>query len=181
MTDPEEPTDHRPGSQRPRGGIDPAADTVRDHWAELVADMEELAAEYREEGWTAHVVHPGDVTAITNRDHDDETEDREGFDVLAPDNEFDPIEDAVERGGGFATATVYRAMSDGVLFLLAVLEDRPSETAVLVPVYYSPAEDRAFARYLAEGESVEIHVRPLDRRAVVTFQHDDPSLFLPDE
>ena len=176
MTDRDDPTAHLPRDGSPRGDVDPDAAAVTDHWEQLVGDMAELAAEYRERGWDAHEIHPGDVTTITKEDVD-----RRGFDVLAPDNEFDPVEAAVEAGAEFGDATVYRAMTNGVLFLLAVLEDAASETVVLVPAYYSPAEDRAFVDYLATEPTVEIHLRPLDQRTIVTFQHDDPSLFLPDD
>lgn len=158
-----------------RGDIDPAADAVTDHWKVLIAEMDDVAAEYRDQGWTAHTLHPGDITPLFG-----ENVNREGLDILVPDNEFTPIEDAVEAGGTFGNATVYRNSTNGVLFFLAVLEDAPSETAILVPGYYTPDQDHAFLQYLNEEDSVELHVRPLDQRTVVTFRADDPSLFQPD-
>lgn len=176
MTDSDDPTDHLPRGGDPRGDVDPAADAVTDHWEALMGDMSELADEYRDRGWDAHEIHPGDITTVTTEDAD-----RRGIDVLAPDNEFDPVEAAVEAGTEFDNATVYRALTNGVLFLLVVLEDEPSETVVLVPAYYSPAEDRAFVQYLNTIDAVQIHVRPLDERTIVTFEASEPSLFLPDE
>lgn len=176
MTDPDDPTAELRNGADPRGDVDPAADAVTDHWEQVLADMSELAADYRERGWDAYEVHPGDVTTVTEADPD-----RHGLELLAPDNEFDPIEDAVDAGAAFDSATVYRAMTNGVMFLLVVLEDEATEAAVLLPTYYSPVEDDAFVDYLEGTMAVAIHVRPLDQRTILTFHADDPSLFLPDE
>lgn len=175
MTDPDDPTEDLQTGVDPRGDVDPAADAVNDHWEQVVADMSDLADEYRDAGWDAHELHPGDVSTFTEDDVE-----RRGFELLAPDNEFDPIADAVEAGGGFGSATVYRTMTHGVLFLLVALEDEATETAVLLPAYYSPTGDQDVVEYLKETDAVDIHVRPLDERTILTFRQDDPSLFLPD-
>lgn len=176
MPDPDDPTADLETGVAPRGDVDPAADAVNDHWEQVVADMSALAAEYRDAGWDAHELHPGDVSTVT-----DEDADRRGFDLLAPDNEFDPIADAVEDGGEFGSATVYRTMTHGVLFLLVVLENEATDTAVLLPAYYSPADQQDVVEYLRGADAVDIHVRPLDERSILTFRPDDPSLFLPDD
>lgn len=175
MTD-GDPADELPGGVVPRDGPDPAAEAVVEHWPGLVADLADLADAYRERGWDVHEIHPGDVTVLAGEDAT-----RHGFDVLAPDDEFDPVAAVVDDGATFPDATVYRRLEDGVCFLLVVLEDAAAETAVLVPAYYSPATEQAFVADLSERPTVELHLRPLDRRSLVTFQHDDPSLFLPNE
>mgnify|MGYP000020601981 CR=1 FL=1 len=146
------------------------------HWERVMEDMAATAEEYRERGWDAHEVHPGDVGLFA----DEETEGRTGIDLLAPDNEFDPVAEAFDAAGGFENAEVFRADTGSTVFFVVALESAETETAVLLPAYYSPPEHEAFMDAIYEDGEVRIHVRPLNERRVLTFVHEDPSLFLPD-
>jgi hypothetical protein len=166
-----------PRDRDPVGEPDTAADDLLPYWDEVVADMEATAAEYRERGWTAYEVHPGDVGVFGDK----EKEGRTGFDLLAPDNEFDPVAEAFDEADGFGSAEVFRADTDATTFVVAAFEDEPSETAVIVPMHYSPHEDTEFVDMIREDGEVRIHVRPLDERRILTFTSGDPDLFLPDD
>lgn len=157
---------------------DPAehADEVPDHWQQVMADMAATAEEYRERGWDAHEVHPGDIGLFANRD----AEGRTGIDLLAPDNEFDPVAEAFDAADGFEDAAVFRADTAGSVYIVVALESEATETAVLLPAHYSPPENEAFMDMVYEEGEVRIHVRPLNERRILTFTHEDPSLFLPD-
>lgn len=163
-----------PREPDPDADADPGIDPTMPHWERVVEDMAATADEYRDRGWDAVEVHPGDVLAATD-DH------RSGFELLAPDDEFERVAAAVDDSDGFDSANVFRAATEGTLFFVVVLEDPGTETAILLPAYYAPGENEEFVEMLQTEGEVRTHVRPLDQRRVLTFSHDDPSLFLPDD
>jgi hypothetical protein len=167
-------TDERDGPRDTDPGTDPGIDPTTGYWERVVEDMAATADEYRERGWDAVEIHPGDVLVAT----DDR---RPGFEVLAPDDEFDRAAAAIDDGDGFESASVFRASTEGSLFLVVVLEDAGTETALLFPLQYAPGEETDFVDMVQEDGVVRTHVRPLDQRRVLTFTHDDPSLFLPED
>ena len=144
------------------------------YWRQVVEDMEATAEEYRDRGWQAIPIHPGDVAVFS------EDLDRTGIELLPPDNEFDELAEAFDEAGGFESAEVLRADTEGSIYVVVVLEDEPTETAVLLPAYYSPPEDEAFVDMIQREGEVRIHVRPLDERRVLTFTHENEELFLPE-
>ena len=165
-----------PNDRDPVGEPDNPTGDAMSHWEAVMEDMAATAEEYRDRGWDAHEVHPGDVGLFTDR----EKEGRTGIDLLAPDNEFDPVADAVDAADGFESAQVFRADTDGSVYVVVALESPETETVVLLPAHYSPPENEAFMDMIYEEGEVRIHVRPLNERRILTFTHEDPSLFLPD-
>jgi hypothetical protein len=160
----------------PVGEPDNPAAEAMPYWEQVVGDMEATAEEYRERGWDAHEVHPGDVGVFADKSK----EGRTGIDLLAPDNEFDPVAEAFDAADGFENAKVFRADTDNTLFFVVALESEATETAVLLPAYYSPRQHEEFMDMIYADGEVRIHVRPLNERRILTFRHEDPSLFLPD-
>ena len=144
-----------------------------DHWDDMLADMEATATEYRDRGWDVLELHPGDVTALGP------TEERDSFglDVLVPGNEFDELEALVADGATFDSYQVFRGEGSGLVLLLIVMEDETDELAVVFPAYFSPAESSDMREAALSTGKMYSHVRPLDKREIVTFTHDDPSLF----
>ncbi|WP_276272136.1 DUF7529 family protein [Haloarcula litorea] len=162
-----------PTDPDPTGEPDNPAADVMPYWDQVVEDMAATADEYRDRDWTAREIHPGDVAVRTG------DVERTGIELLAPDNEFDPVAAAFDRAGGFGRAEVFRADTGGTIYAVVALEDPETETAVLVPLYFSPGEHEEFVEAArAEGE-IRVHVRPLDERRVLTFTIDDPEQVLP--
>lgn len=159
----------------PPESVDNPAEAAMPYWEQVVEDMAATAAAYREDGWEALEVHPGDVH-VSAGDFD-----RTGFDLLVPDNEFDPVADAVDDGEGFESAEIYRAAPSGTVYVVVALEDAPTETAILFPLYYLPDEHPDFVEMMRSDGEVRTHLRPLDERRIITFTHDEPSLFLPED
>lgn len=159
----------------PTGGAENPASLAEPRWSQVIEDMEATAAAYREDGWDAVVIHPGDVATFTQANR------RRGFDLLAPDNEFEEAAALFDRCDGFKSAEVYRAVENAVVYLVIAMEDSDEEGALCVPAYYSHADDTDFVEMLETAETVPIHVRPLNQRRILTFTHQNPSLFLPDE
>jgi len=156
-------------------GVEPETldDAELTNWESLIEDMSAMAEEYRDRGWAALEVHPGDIAAFPGEAG------RRGIELLAPDNEFDPIAAAFDETAGFETAEVFRAVDGGMVYLLFVLEASDIETAVLLPAYYSHGNETEFVEMLETAVDVPVHVRPLNERRILTFTYDDPSLFLP--
>lgn len=143
---------------------------VAGSWDAVMADLEATAAAYREAGWEALELHPGDAVAVSEYP---------GLDVLVPDEEFDRLEELAAEGS-FESYEVYRSDDSGIVFLLVAVEDAARERAVCCPAYYDPtrAEDLG-ERARAAGEFA-VHVRPLADDRGVTFTCEDPLLFFPD-
>jgi hypothetical protein len=149
----------------------PFADVVG-RWDDVLADMAATAAEYREDGWTVHECHPGDVAAL---DGDDPA-----LDVVLPGDEFETVRRvAVEEGRAFEDCEVFRALDGSLVFLVVVERDATTETAVVYPAYYDAAAEEEFVQEARDVATLPTHLRGLDPEDRVTFTHDDPSLFLP--
>lgn len=141
---------------------------VAERWESVLADARATAAEYREDDWGALVVHPGDVTPLTD--------DPFGLDVLAPGDEFATLRDLIE-GSTVDRTAVYRAEAGDVRFYVVAAEATGARHAVVVPAFVPlsaipPLRDRA----KADG-AMYTHVRPLSGEARVTITHDDPGPF----
>lgn len=164
-----------PDEPDPVGKPDNPAETAMPYWEQVMEDMAATAEEYRSRGWSVQEIHPGDVSIFTGE------ADRTGIELLAPDNEFDPAAEAFDAAGGFENAQVFRAETEGTVYLVIALEDSANETAVLYPAYYSPGHHDEFVEMIQSEGVVRTHIRPLDQRRILTFTHEDPSLFLPED
>jgi hypothetical protein len=139
-------------------------------WRQLVDETEEMAVQYRDRGWEATVVHPGDITAV-------HADDQFGLNALAPDSEYDEVRSLVEAHE-FDQSHVYRRDDQELRFFLCVFEASEADLAVLVPAYATETDlDMLYPRAHSAGE-MRVFVRPLeyDERATLTVA--DPDLFL---
>lgn len=167
-------TDEDQSGEGPEPGQNNPASEAMSFWERLIEDMEATAAEYREQGWSAVEIHPGDVSTFSGE------QDRRGFELLPPDDEFNNAAAAFDECDGFEAGEVYRAVEGGVVYVLVVLEAPETKTALLLPAYYNHGQETDFVEMLESTDSVPIHVRPLDERRVLTFTYNEPSLFLPE-
>jgi len=163
----EQPVDAAAGPAFGAGFAQGAA--IREHWSDLIGDLEATAAEYRERGWEVLELHPGDVTVVDA--------DVRGFDVLVPDDEFETLESWV-ADGRFDEHDVYLA-TRAIVFVLVVLRDEATERAVCCPLYYGPADIETLHDVLEAEGRLMTHVRSLDNE-YVTVVHEDPAVFFPD-
>ena len=139
----------------------------------MVAEMAATAEQYREEGWEAVTLHPGDVTVVP-ADHE-----QFGLVSVVSDGEFETLLSVVE-GRTFSSHEVYRDATDAMVFLLVVTESDDSEAVVLSPAYYERTPDGEGELRSHDGE-LFTRIRNLAGDDVVTFSHDDPDPFFPDE
>jgi hypothetical protein len=154
---------------------------MTDLWEDTIDDMEATAEELREGGWETVELHPGAVTPLPRLATDDGYEDdRTGFDVLTPGNEFEAVQDAVD-GAEFDEYEAYNAQTNDVVFAVVVMKAEDAGRAVLIPIYYEIEEaEETVDRIEAEGES-RLFVRPLDDSERVLFVQQSPEGLLPGE
>lgn len=150
-------------------------DRVFGVWDDVLTDMEATVERYREEGWEVLEIHPGDVASP-----DGDQGGRWGLDVLVPDDEFETLERLIEGGDfSFDESEVYRATGSGLVLLVVVMLDHDTEVAVFFPAYYDVDRAHSMLDRATDAGEMRTHLRPLDLETIVTFTHDDPSLFMP--
>ncbi|MCU4741042.1 DUF7529 family protein [Natronoglomus mannanivorans] len=146
-------------------------------WSAFLEEAGAVADEYRDDGWDVIDVQPGDVTPVDVPDHE-----RFGFSVLVPDSEYDAVESFVEDESiAFETSEVFYHTAGETVFVLAVELDETAETAVVIPLYYRRPRTRELVTTALENGELPVHVRRLSVDQWVTFAHDEPSLFVPDD
>ena len=150
---------------------------IKDSWEDVIADMEATATEYRERGWDALELHPGDVTPLAPDDVDEVY----GLDVLLSGEEFEELRERVADDTEFDSYRVYKAREGEVVFLVVAMEDTSSEFAVVYPVYYGIEQAKDMFEAARERDKLYTYLRKLQRGTEVTFEHDDPEPFFPPE
>lgn len=138
------------------------------YWKALLAEADELGAEYEDDGWEVLVIHPGDVTPIDGEDF--------GLDVLAPGDEFEAVEELLEQAT-FDTSHVYHKSTDSLGLFVTVFEATGTETVVVVPIYATEREMQPLVTPATQEGEMRVHVRPLSDDQRVTFTVADQSLF----
>lgn len=147
------------------------AESLGSGWQAVVDDMSTTAQAYREDGWTTLELHPGDSVLV-------DSEARTGLDVLLPGPEYDELE-AVTEDAVFTDVDVFRAESDGLLYLLVVEQSPDTETAVFVPAYYDPGGSRDKLDSIRDDGEFRLFCRQLTDEYVL-FVHDDVEPFSPE-
>ncbi|MDS0475615.1 hypothetical protein [Natrinema sp. 1APR25-10V2] len=156
----ENPADGAPSTAQPQSG-----------WRAVVEDMAATADEYRDRGWTALELHPGDSVLV-------DSERRTGLDVVLPGPEYEDLESLTEDCT-FADVDVFRAEQSSMLYLLVVEKDPNTETAVFVPAYYDPGSGQSKLETIQSDGELRLFCRRLDDD-YVEFVHDDVTPFLPE-
>lgn len=140
---------------------------LTERWNDVLADTDATADGYRDRGWTAIALHPGDVNAVV---------DAARLSVLLPGSEFDEVNESVDPDA-LDSVHVYGATAGSTRFRLVVAENEDEKLAVCVPTFVlgTEAEDLRAAAERADG--ITIRLRPLDDRDHVEFSVADPDVF----
>lgn len=140
---------------------------LTDRWNAVLTDTDTTAEAYRDRGWTAVALHPGDVNAVV---------DEARLHVLLPGSEFDEANETVDPDA-LDAVKVYGANEGSTRFRLVVAENEAEEIAVCVPTFVlgTEADDLRSAAERAGG--ITIRLRPLDDRDHVEFGVTDPDVF----
>lgn len=144
---------------------------LHERWGDVLADADATVEEYRERGWKAVGVHPGDVNPVV---------DAARLDVLLPGSEFDDVHDRM-NDLDIDTFRVYAAYQNGVAFRLVVAEDSTDEFALCIPTYLPDPDAEPLRRAAMNASELTIRLRPLDDRDVFELMLTDPELFFDDD
>jgi len=154
-----------------------ASDALADRLGEVLADIQRMAVEHRDDGRETVVVPASDAGVLEGTPF--------GLEVVTPAERFEALEDIVDAAT-LDRSHVYRTEADDARLVVVLLEgrlpaaadgsDAPDDLSVFVPgVVPLPAESLA-ARARQAGV-MYTHVRPPSDESRVTFTHDDPELF----
>lgn len=157
-------------TETPAGEV-PGNVQATDGWQAVIEDMSATADEYRDSGWTALELHPGDSVLV-------DSEFRTGLDVVLPGPEYEDLE-VVAEDAAFTDVEVFRAEEGGMLYLLIVETDPDGGTAVFVPAYYDPGGSESKLESIREAGELRLFCRRLNDE-YVEFVHADVDPFLPE-
>lgn len=142
------------------------------HWEDLLDDVKTIASEYESDGWETLVLHPGDVSTIT--------EGNTGFRLVVPKSELEMLGEAVEGDEeSFNEFELHRAPAEDLFLFVVVVKSSDHNRTISFPAYYDPETDEEFVTAVREQGSVFSEITNLDQSQRYSFCHDDPSLFLP--
>lgn len=158
-------------SETPDAGV-PEAIRTTDGWQSVLSDMDATAASYRDRGWRALELHPGDSVLVDSAH-------RTGLDVLCSGPEFEELESLAETHD-LTDVEVFAASNGGVRYLLIVETDPDAEVAVFVPAYYELTGSKEALESIVEEGTFRVFCRRMNND-FVAFEHDDIEPFVPDE
>ena len=145
-----------------------------ERWTQVTAELEGIAEESRKRGWTVVTVVP---EAVLTRGPDVDPEGKGGFDLVIPDDDYEPLAAHV-AGREFDAYEVFRGDGDGAVYLVVAVEAPVSERAVLYPAYFEDGSAEALFE-TAEAGPLYTHLRTADGDERVTFTHEAPTPFFP--
>jgi hypothetical protein len=151
------------------------ADGLKEAWAATLDDMDALAAEYAADGWETLTIPAGHTATEAPESGDEE---RFGLVYVIPDNYAEEFSDAFEDGE-FPRYDVFRNESHGQVFLVTMLADPDSETAVFVAGGFERRGSRPLMGAASEAGTMYTHLQTLDGTQLGSFEHDDPEKFFP--
>ena len=138
-----------------------------EQWERVFDDTEATAAAYRDRGWNALALHPGDVNPVP---------DAARLHVLLPGAEFDEANDLLD-GAAIDSVQVYAASGETATYRLVVAECTAPELAVCIPTFVRDADREAIETAATDAGELVVRLRPLDDRDHVDVAVDDPELF----
>ncbi|WP_193309757.1 hypothetical protein [Halorubrum halophilum] len=138
-----------------------------EQWQRVFDDTEATAAAYRDRGWDAIALHPGDVNPVP---------DAARLHVLLPGAEFDEA-NALLDGVTVDSVQVYAASGETASYRLVVAECTAPELAVCIPTFVRNADREAIETAATDAGELVVRLRPLDDRDHVDVAVDDPELF----
>jgi hypothetical protein len=151
------------------------AEREKEAWARTLADMNARTEAYEAENWETVAV-PAGHTAATHPEAG--SSDRFGFVHTVPGNYAEELRAAIESRQ-FPEYDVFRARTDGRVFLVTELLDPDSGTVILVAGSY---ELRTVGPLIAAADEAGVcytHLRTLDGTLVGSFEHEEYEKFVP--
>lgn len=162
-------------TRRPSGADGTRAESgATEFWDRVVGGAEDAATAYRDAGWDAAGLHPGNTTPVPAMGGEGTGD--YGLSVLVPPGEFESVERLADEAT-FDDADVRRVERGETVFVVAAFLAPESGDAVVVPAYYRRREAASMLdRALSTGE-MRVLVRSPDDDPVVL--RDDVASWTP--
>lgn len=150
-------------------------------WAQTIEDMQALAEEREDQGWSTVTITAGDTgTEGLDSNADPEDDDvRYGFVHVIPDNEAEEFE-AAFREDGFPRYDVYRAEIEGRVFFVTEFQDPETETVIFIAGSFLRHFANPLVNAAREHGKLYSHVQTLDTTHLGSFEHDGYEKFFPE-
>lgn len=156
------------------------SEAAKNAWQATLQDMEGMASELEEEGWTTTVL-AADNTAPTISEAGDS--DLYGLVSVIPDNFADEFTEAFEQGheegSGFEKYEVYRSETEGWAFQVTVFYDELTANAILLAANYQLMHAEGLMRAAMERGEMYTHIQTLDGTILGSFRHEAWENFFP--
>jgi hypothetical protein len=151
------------------------ADRHREGWEHTLEDAQSLAeTREEEEGWETLVIPAGDTAP---EPPEEGQAGRYGLVHVIPGNYADDFEEMTDRE--FSSYDVYRAESDGRVFLVTELISPNEEVAIYVVGTYELRQAGDLIETAVDQELMYTHLQRLDGTEVASILHNDPEKFFP--
>jgi hypothetical protein len=156
------------------------SEAVQNAWQATIDDMEGMAAQLDEKGWTTIAIAADDT--IPTSPNAGET-DQYGFDYVIPDNLASAFSETFnqghEEGGGFDEYEVYRSEADGRVFQVTVFYDELTANTILLAGTYELMNAEDLMRTTIERNEIYTHVQAPDGTDLGSFRHEGWEHFFP--
>jgi len=159
-------------NQRTVDGDEGTLAAAMSNWETILEELSVIANEYEARDWETLTIRPGEIQLLSGDPHGPR-----GLHILIPDDEYRAVESLFEAGVSLDEYDVYKTLIDGVVYLVVVVEDADSQTALLYPVYYSLGNADAITD-VQQGGQFQTRLRRLNGE-YVELTHEDPSLLAP--
>lgn len=155
--------------ESPAGETPPNVNAA-DGWQNVITEMESTAETYRNRGWTTVELHPGDSVFVDSAE-------RLGVDVVLSGEEYETLETTV-AAHEFTDVEVFRAVREGMVYLLIVERAPEAQTVVFVPAYYALQGTETTRETVRDEDELTLFCRRLTDTYVL-FRHTEVGPFLP--
>jgi hypothetical protein len=152
-------------------------DSGSNGWATVLEEMETLAEDLEEAGWRTLTIPAGDAAAVTA---ETSRTGRHGFAYVVPGDEARAFEDLFVPDG-FERTELYRAGTGTHVYLLTVVKDPPTETAILLAGAFQRDRLADCRRAALSAGTMYTDLFTVDGTHIGTFEHADPEPFFPED
>ncbi|MFC7058560.1 DUF7529 family protein [Halovenus salina] len=152
-------------------------DATNEGWVKLLDEMDAMAAEFDEDGWETLSMAAGDAAPVGPEEGQT---DHHGYSYVVPGDAADRFAELFDSDG-FPRTEVYRAATPSHLFLLTVVLDPATETAILVAGALDRSELGTCQEHAEESGRTYTHLLRVDGTHLGSFEHADPEPFFPAE
>jgi len=142
-------------------------------WKRVLDDMEATADEYKQEGWTAVMLHPGSVQPLLPS----EASQKYGIDIVVPVSEYEETRKVVSDRDDEAQIEVLCNRYSETLFSMLVYRFESDQQAILCPFYLSGQDSIDLLELAINEECLPVYIRSLSETPI-KVSLDDPEVLV---